>query len=183
MKKLLLLLMVAFAFASCEKDKVVDKFKLDTSETILITPAKDVQLRSIDENHLSGLEIVKQASGISFTYENGEWDRGFGDNQRDLESNPPALMMFPSDVINVEFGTLEVMFIEAYDVVLSRLIDNVRDTIAYIPNQTLRDAEAIIKAAYNAEDAETVYTAFKQAYTFTPITADEWKALKAEDMN
>ena len=183
MKKLLLLLIVVMAFMSCEKDKEADKFKLDANETVLITPAKSLQIRASNDNHLSGLEIVKQADVISFTYDDGEWARGFGDNQRDLESMPPALMMFPGDIINAESGTLEVMFIEASDVVITRVIDNVRDTIAYIPNSTLREAEQTIKAAYIAEDAQTVYSAFKQAYTFTPITAQQWKYLKAENMN
>ena len=56
-------------------------------------------------------------------------------------------------------------------------------SIAYIPNATLRTAETAIRAAYEAKDIEACYTAFNTAYTFTPITGAEWRALKSAGQN
>lgn len=55
-----------------------------------------------------------------------------------------------------------------------------RDTIAYIPNTILREAEKNIKEAYAQGDYETCYKLFDTALSFYPITGAEWRALKAQ---
>lgn len=74
-------------------------------------------------------------------------------------------------------------FIESTDVVLTRgsYDDKTADTIAYISNQVMQDAQKIIKAAYDAGDYATCYAEFDKAFTFIPITGEEWRALKAEN--
>jgi hypothetical protein len=56
------------------------------------------------------------------------------------------------------------------------------DTIGYIPNSVMRSAETKIKAAYEAGDFESVRTLFFTAFTFTPITGDEWRELKRQGL-
>lgn len=195
MKKLISFLFIIAFVVSCDP-KHNEVFKLDTDATILLKPASGVKLRSTfrSENHLSALEIVKQADVISFSWDNDILDRGFGDHQRDTLSNPPYLIMFPGDIIDQETGELNPHFIEASDVVISRLIQTgvdpisgnpvyVRDTIGYVSNETLRTAETAVKSAYVKGNVDEIYNLFSAAYTFQPITADEWKALKQSGQN
>lgn len=55
-----------------------------------------------------------------------------------------------------------------------------RDTIAYIPNKVVIEAEQKIKAAFDAGDYEECLRLFKEAYVFTPTTGPQWRALKAK---
>lgn len=56
-----------------------------------------------------------------------------------------------------------------------------RDTIGYVPNRVIRDAESKIKTAFEAGDYEECMRLFEQAYIFIPITGEEWRALKAKN--
>lgn len=106
MKRILFLLSVLFiAFASCEKDPVVDKGKLDPNAMILIKPAKGVQLKATVPG-LTALEIVEQAVNIkwqSHYSSNVYYDdaksvaRTFMESQKDYDA--PALKMLGIDVI------------------------------------------------------------------------------------
>lgn len=184
MKKILFsLLAVALAFASCGKK---EPKLLDPNAVLSIRPAKGVQLRSNNPEHLSALEIVKQCNAMRLIlHDTGEPGvRGWADAQKDLNPEDPRLKMWGTDIIT-SWGTLEKDFILARDVVFEinyGLIDgsNRRDTIAYIPNKTIIDAYNIIKPAFDAGDYETVYSVFDQAYRFIPITGPEWRALKEQ---
>jgi hypothetical protein len=130
---------------------------------------------------------VKQTTEISFIWAdiNKPVGRSFASEQRDTVSVPPKLLMWATDVIMLD-GALQTDFITAIDVVLVHYDqDNFtgKDTIAYIPNSVLRTAETAIRAAYAAQDIEACYTVFNEAYTFTPITGAEWRALKAINEN
>ena len=52
------------------------------------------------------------------------------------------------------------------------------EVIAYIPNAKMDEAQKAIRAAWEAKDNEEVYRLFNEAFTFIPITNNEWKALK-----
>ena len=94
--------------------------------------------------------------------------------------------MYPIDVVLPETGELNPHFIEAEDVVLCKITrvgevpfqTEVVDTIAYIPNAIIRDAEEKIKTAYTGENEAAVYALFMSAYKFIPITGAEWRALE-----
>lgn len=184
MKKILTfsLLFVALAFASCGKK---EPKLLDPNAVLSIRPAKGVQLRSNNPEHLSALEIVKQCNAMMvILHDTGRPSiRGWADAQKDLNPEDPRLKMWGTDIIT-SWGTLEKDFIKARDVVF--VIDrrsatsNRIDTIAYIPNKTLIEAYNIIKPAYDRGDYETVYSVFDQAYRFIPITGQEWRALKEQ---
>lgn len=189
MKKLLFLLSVIVLFG-CEKET----FKLAPDAMISIRPAvgawkSPIQKVKADEptyQHLSAMEIVKQSMGISFQNE-PIWgtqavDRGFSESQRDTVSNPPCLKMYGADIIKAN-GNYDPSFIEATDCVLLRTVNNQRDTVGYIPNSVLRAAEIEINAAFSAKDNEAVYRVFNEAFTFLPVTGEEWRALKANSEN
>lgn len=55
-----------------------------------------------------------------------------------------------------------------------------RDTIAYIPNAVMREAEKNITEAYARGDYAACYKLFDTAITFFPITGAEWRALKEQ---
>ncbi len=131
--------------------------------------------------------------------------RGFDDDQRDVAGE--RLMMWGEDVIDIHRGGVLVDdFIGASNVVIvcaraqtGELLDQVNglrtlngevymnnvvyDTIAYIPNATLRKAYTEIHAAFDREDYITVYQLFDDAFRWIPITGAEWRALKAQDNN
>lgn len=177
MKNLLLLLSILFIAFGCEPESPdINIGKLDPNATILIRPAKGVKLRSEDTESLTALEIVHRTWAMIYhnDYQPGySIKRGFADVQRDFEI--PALKMWGIDIID-EDGNLKPIFIEAYDILLTT--ENFADTIAYIPNSVLRSAEIAIKAAYSAENYTEVYRLFNEAYTFLPITGNEWHKLQ-----
>lgn len=186
MKKILFLLLTVALFVNCDpKDTPDPKGKLDPNATILIRPAKGVQLRSANPEHLTALQIVEQTKNMLFHSHYGDnvylekphlFGRGFSDPQRDYTI--PALKMWGTDIIN-QNGEYVKDFIEGFDFVLTT--NEREDTIAYIPNAVLANARNLIKKAYDDENYTRVYQLFDSVFTFIPITGTEWRALKAED--
>ncbi|NLI72449.1 MAG: hypothetical protein GX361_06910 [Bacteroidales bacterium] len=198
MKKLLLLSLVVL-LAACGKNndnnEPKEPFKIDPLATVNIKPEKGawkapaMRVKSENPQHLSALEIVKKATIMQYynpnIMQNAEcWERGFDKLQRDTISDPPALKMWATDIIN-EKGEFVPGFIEAKDVILIHFSPNYdpytkepRDTIGYIPNSVMRTAEKAVKEAYQANDPDEVLRLFNDAFTFRPITGAEYKALK-----
>lgn len=52
--------------------------------------------------------------------------------------------------------------------------------IAYIPNAKMDEAQKAIRKAWEEKNNEEVYRLFNEAFTFIPITNNEWEALKAK---
>ena len=186
MKKLLLLLIIPL-FIACEKEVDLKKeFKSLPTDMISIKPAVSTnsnaqKVKAEENNHLSALEIVKQTTLITTP----PFERSFADEQRDTISEPPRLLMWATDIIMLD-GELQTGWIEAVDIVFVRCLDDdcqIRDTIAYIPNSVLRSTEQAIREAYEAQDIEACYDIFDNAYRFTPITGEEWRALKINTDN
>jgi hypothetical protein len=187
MKKLFYLL-IAVLLIACKGDEP-QAFVIKDTDMISIRPAQGtaMKVKRTEPTHLSALEIVRQTTIISYIWAdtNKPVGRSFASEQRDTVSATPKLLMWATDVIMLD-GTLQTDFITATDVVLVHYEDktpSIRDTIAYIPNATLRAAETAIRAAYEAKNIEACYTAFNTAYTFTPITGAEWRALKLAGNN
>lgn len=172
MKKILFLLSAVFLFASCEKKT---PRTLDPTAMIKIREAK--QGRSAGGQETPTWEYVVRNADVLVLYNqkyaDGAMYRGFHEGQRDLENM--ALNMFGTDIIT-QHGELSDEFIGAKDVIFV----NGDDTLAYIPNSTLRAAEVKIKNAYEAEDYDEVYRLFDDAYRAIPITGRDYKALKDE---
>ena len=131
-------------------------------------------------------------------------------DQRDTISDNPALLMFGTDIINSE-GRFSKSFLFARDVVifglryqgklttygdrqaedddpekdLGMLIGKygVKDTIAYIPNAVMREAQGRIEKAYNEGNYTEVYKLFHETFRFRPITGKKWRELKAQGLN
>lgn len=182
MKKLLFLALVALSIVSCKGTDEPKAFQIKATDMISIKPASGVTLKVKSQKsttHLSALEIVKQTDIISTP----QFGRSFIKDQRDTVSITPKLLMWATDIITLD-GNLQTDWIQTYDVVFVRYtLPNWQglDTIAYIPNSVLRTTETAIKAAYIAKDIESCYNLFNTAYTFTPITGAEWRALKANN--
>ena len=178
MKKILFLLLVVFIFASCGKKT---PRTLDPNATINIREAK--QLRSAphaDQETPTWEWVVNNASGMEFKNLNedmpmGLFTRGIAPAQRDTENL--LIKMWGTDVIGIRSGGdtyLETMFLDAYDVIF---VAPGNDTVAYIPNATIRDAAIQVRAAYAAENYTEVYRLFDDAYRAIPITGKDYKAL------
>ncbi len=192
MKKLFLLIALAAIVASCEDE---NDFRIKSTDMISLRPAAGtaMKVKATDQTHLSALEIVRQTTEISLIMHGGSYEgikagRSFAGEQRDTISITPKLLMWATDVIDLD-GNLQLAvggFIDATDVVLVHYklqTPTIRDTIAYVPNSVLRAAETAIRAAYEAKDLEACYTAFNTAYTFTPITGPEWREIKLAGTN
>ena len=184
MKKLFFFALVAI-LAGCKDE--VKVFQLDPNAMISIRPAggafnASMKVKST-EAHLSALEIVKQTTNMSFYN-----DSVFGEsvcyvNFAGRDTINLSLKRWGADIIDID-GNYVSDFIKARDCVFVIIKNDgtpniTFDTVAYIPNSTLRDADKNIKFAYTAKDNETVYSLFDKAFTFTPITGAEWRALKA----
>lgn len=184
------LIAMLLAASSCE-DK--NDGRLDPNAKISLRAAKntpktaDAATRA--EEHLSAREIVERAHTIAFTNKRYIPDskgitRGFAENQRDIANE--RLLMYGTDIISYPQGELNNNFIGAEDVVIQGLVNlelSILDTIAYIPDATLRAAEIAVKEAYAREDYTAVYKLFDSAFTFLPITGAEWRELKAKGQN
>jgi len=192
---LILCILSVFLFISCEKEKEQEKepvtpaFSLKPDAMVSIKPASSA-LKSVSTTHLTDLEIVKQTTIIQCNFflwgEAVVGERGFQSNQRDTVSNTPCLKMYGLDIINQE-GNYVPEFIESTDCILIKFDLHApygapRDTLAYIPNATLRAAESLIKQAYETKDMELILNTFNEAFTFIPITGAEYKALKAQNL-
>lgn len=57
------------------------------------------------------------------------------------------------------------------------------DTLAYIPNATLKESKRILKKAMAEEDYETCYKMFDTHYKFIPITGPEYMELVRQGKN
>ena len=55
----------------------------------------------------------------------------------------------------------------------------VRDTIGYVPSLVLAKAREDITNAFNAEDYDLCSALFDEAFTFVPITGEQWREKKA----
>lgn len=190
MKKILFITVLAAIFAACESNEP-KRFEIDPSVTVnikgLSQPQKASGVFKVDNVHLSNLEIVKQTFLIRFTLSDGRLaNRGFADEQRDTTHTNPMLKMWGTDILYYEElidGTqtgdvlLGLDFLEAKNCVFETIKG---DTIAYIPNAVLRDAESRIKALFNAKDYQPIYKIFNDAYTFIPITGSEYRELESE---
>lgn len=182
MKNLLYTIVLAVSaasiFTACQKDK--SKGKLDSNSKLYISPAPGV--KSTDDTiHLSAREIVLQAKVISWPHnDNSEkhFSLGVDDWNRDTVNNR---LIFGSQSVVVNDGTLNPEFIEARNLVLvtTGKFGVYVDTIAYIPNNTIRKAEKEIMAAYAIEDYTTCNKLFETAFMFTPINGKEWRDLEA----
>ena len=194
MKKLHLLLLLPL-FIACEKEVQESKqFRLDPDAKIRIEAVKSGMQRvisdsiEIDTIHLSALEVVKQAHSLSYYNDSlmtvGPWQAGFVG--KDTISENPALLRWGEEIITLDgFGVPIVVpdFIYAYDMVVERKIgDSKLDTIAYIPNEKMRDAELNIKVALENKDTLAVYGIFNNAFRFIPITGVEYKELKSKGL-
>lgn len=174
MKKVLFLLISIALFASCEKkdNQSKDKGLLDPYATILIRPADGVR----SSGEMTALEIVEDAQQIvyqsNYFYDYYKEDadvirRGFNDQQKDFDI--PALKMLAIDVIN-EKGEYVKTFTHAFDFYI---INEDKDSIAYVPDQVIKDARIAIEEAFQQKDYETVYDLFNTAFTFLPLTEKE----------
>lgn len=172
MKKIILLLTVLMAMVACEdKVKDIDKGKLDPNATILIRPAKGVKTRATIKG-LTAQQIVEDALLVTWQshYANNKYEekavviaRGFNEQQKDFEL--PALKMLGIDVISAE-GDYYRDLTYAFDVFI---VNEARDTIAYVPNEVINNARVAIEAAFKDENYNEVYNLFNSAFTFLPI--------------
>ena len=148
----------------------------------------------------SWLEKVKEYQG----------QKTFGE-QRDTIGESPALLMFGTDIIDSE-GRFHKTFLHARDVVIFGVrykgklttygdrhsyqeedLDNslgvligkqgVKDTIAYIPNAVMREAQGKIEKAFNDSNYTEVYRLFHETFRFRPSTGKKWRELKAQGLN
>ena len=194
MKKLITLAILALLWSCKGTDEpTVKKFVIDPMATVNIKPAAGTVLKVKGENnpaHLTALEIVKKATALRYYYNDPNlsqgyvlFGRGFDVLQRDTISTTPALKMWATDIIRTDFSLI-YDFIESKDCYLEAYDKNtkVTDTIAYIPNTVLRNAETQIKTLYTAKNYETIIKLFNDAYTFIPISGAEYKALKAQGL-
>ena len=203
MRKLLLLLLALPLLAACGGEDVptpkTSKGAIRPFALVRIEADKGVKLRATADEAglLSALEIVKRGQiihGVAYDRRRtisptGEriWveeyrenaERGFGEHQRDTISEVPALTMFSTDILSEE-GELRPNFIHGYDWII---LDNRRDTIAYVPNAILRQAEKEINAAYADSNFNRIYELFNTAFKFRPITGKMYRELQAKGEN
>lgn len=176
----LLALVAVVAVTACDGEK--PKKGLLKQGAMVYVNVKEGGLKAMEtttapneETRLTPRQIVEQALNFMFIDpESKKPDMNIGilDVQRDLEN--VRIKMWGEQVINKD-GTLNDYFISLRDVRILGLADAI---IGYIPNKVMEKADKEIRQAYEAGEYERVYELFQEAYTATPITTQEWNALK-----
>lgn len=207
MKKFLFLIiaLMGISITACdpkndlpEEKKENPKGKILPDQLVRIEAADGVKLRSTEAQYTedgellpTALEVAKNGyvlAGMVFFQPdtsliwapayNTYGERVFGPKMRDTISDKPALLMFSEDILS-EKG-LRPGFLKAYDMIV---LDRKLDTIAYIPNKTLREAEQKIVKAYADSNYNEVYRLFKEeAYKFIPTTGKQYRKLKEKGL-
>lgn len=175
---LLIGLALSLGAASCDKKNEPKKL-LDANAKVSIhvttadgTRAKGTYAKDRDElmqrvNTILGLPEDKDT----------HWVYAIEEDMKDYDKH--IIKMWGNAIINPNTRTITRAFIGARDVVFTD--DRIpADTLGYIPNQVLREAEAKIMTAFDKGDYDEVYRLFNEVYQATPITGEEWRALKAQ---
>ena len=175
---------------------------LNVNETPIMKNETDTETPKGGDLLLSPLNIVKYAGIIvSKNTEGVEGNFGIAPEMRDVEHQ--RIKMWAEMVIakrpfkengqRVDKWTLlDDGWIASRDVRL--IISNIdpfttddgvlvpasTEVIAYIPNAKMDEAQKVIRKAWEAGNNEEVYRLFNEAFTFIPITNNEWEALKAK---
>lgn len=192
MKKIIFLLSVLFTIISCSNDDKPKSFILDNNAKVYIKPITKGQKLSFSSKtsatHLTPLEIVKRATTMrfyNFNVTNSDIASGFAG--KDTLSAVPAFLKYGFEIINVDgVGKpyVDPLFIGAQDCVIEIFRSNKDiDTIAYIPNSVFIEAKLKIENALARQDTTAVYEAFKNSFTFIPITGAEYRELKRQGLN
>lgn len=187
MKRFLFISLI-FTLIACEQEK---GFYLDPKTMLQIKGEKNVSnvgAQKVSENpgHLTPLEIVKRATNVRCFNAALNATTGLGAAigfaGKDTISEEPALLRYATDILHPD-GYFIPDFLEAYDMVIEvfRANDDI-DTIAYIPNAVLREAEQKIRLAFEAQDYDEVYSVFYNAFKFKPITGAEYRELKRQGL-
>lgn len=172
---------------SCRKDEGPKYLDPNTKLNINIRDG----LRSEGQTPWTPLEVVQKATKLQLIQPGedvAKWTE-INDSQRDYTR---LTITFPSDYIirsesakHPERKVLDDFFITSRDVLLTYNRPNFGglDTVAYIPNATIKKAYKEIHDAWDRRDIESVYRLFQEAFTAIPITGEGYKALKAEGKN
>lgn len=174
MKKILLMLMIVTSFVACKKEKLMETSP-ELNEFVNIHPDESFYLKSAIKG-LTPAEIVEQSAGMAYTshYRDNQYfeeaissTRGTFDYQKDYENS--IIRMGSQDIImQMEGyeGDLKEDFLSAWDVYFT---NEAGDTIAYIPNEQLREIEPLIREAYDNNNIEEINKLFEEAYTYKAI--------------
>lgn len=192
MKNLFFLIAILlFVLSSCTKEDAPKPFSIDGTSMVYIKPSKTTKKfdsrSQVQSKHLSPLEIVKQATTMRFyNYNVTSTDIAAGFAGKDITSPTPAFLKYGFEIINKDgFGKVYIdpLFIGAQDCVIEIFRSNKDiDTIAYIPNSVFLAAKIKINEALINKDTAAVYEAFKNSFTFIPITGPEYKELKRQKL-
>lgn len=183
MKKILFLLFALVLLTSCDPNDTPDtKGKFDPNAMILIKPAKGVQLKATVPG-LTATEIVEQAYQIRWQshWFNNEYSdrvkdivRGLDETWKDFDK--PAFKMLADDIIREGVYWRDFPYGFNFVIVNERIEDHsvlgpqhFNDTIAYIPDATIKVARIKIEAAFADGDYNEINRIFKEAFTFLPM--------------
>ena len=203
MKTLILLTLCAIMTIGCkDKTKTIDPYT-----RMVVNPDKSLT-KAIPDAPYSEDTIVRYAMVMHLLCErngdlNTEWRRGFA--HYDLKTKK-IMVGELSDIIDISEGTpiglgwlittntrditlvaqrdiTETKWLDAY---AERMLNEYKDkagltldTIGYIPSAVLEKAKADITTAFNAEDYDLCSALFDEAFTFLPITGEQWREKKA----
>lgn len=176
--KLLLAGLLVVIVIACGKTKEPKRL-LDSNAKVSIhvttadgTRAKGTYAKDRDE-------LMERVNTILLTHEGQDhsWVYSITEEMKDYPNH--IVKMWGDAIIIPETKTINRAFLSARDVVFTD--DRIpRDTLGYIPNRVLREAEIKIKIAFDAENYDEVYRIFNEAYQAIPITGKEWRELKTQ---
>jgi len=184
--KIMLVTLLAIGLFSCEKET---EFRLDPSAPVYLNGREAVSAAKGQEL-LSIKEVIKRASDfkVNTVYGDGFWSID-GACIRDTVND--RIIGYNDWVVKME-GTLNTNFIEGRDILIldidyeNRDINTgtyTTDTLGYIPNSVMEQAETDIKAAYYAENYDECYRLFEEAFVFYPVTGAQYLELVGQGIN
>lgn len=176
---------ISLALLSCEKENDIVKYDVMIRGQESLSQTKGA-------GHLTPVEISKQAFDIALKQADGNNGRGaaFVPELRDTVNG--ILKRWASDVIRYD-NTIEPGFITSRNIVIERYFGESfdgdllwaqhLDTIGYIPNSIIENAQNRIMEAYEKEDWQGIYNIFNESFVFLPITGEEYRELEKAGTN
>lgn len=177
-------MVMALTAIACERHKT-EKQELRPGSVAYLNYYKNIT-KSESDQHLSPLEIVKRAGCIAYQAYNIELNQceqayaGLGETLQDTIN---IRIGFWADwIIDSKNHCINPIMMRGCDMVIIGVVADldINDTIAYVPNQVMRECEHIIQKAFDEGDYNKAYKTVEEMYVFKPITGLEWRELKKQ---
>lgn len=187
-RKLFMILVFAACLVGCKEDEnKIDNFSPIYIKGVDAGNKSIQQRRSVHEILTRGnLWLMSRGMFDNFMGERGpiDWGKQFLPWDNNIDTINDRLIMDAGNVLyDGQLNWLGGMFLRGRNYYIQFVeydgehrID--LDTVGYIPNQVIEEAQLKILELWKAGDIDAIYKTFQDAFYFIPCTGEEFKSIK-----